>query len=654
MKEFDLHIKNEKGADILTGMYGLFFEDINYAADGGLYAEMIENRSFEALKSDGDGGVSYDGGYGWSAYPPGGDSAGLYFKSEGGLNKSNVHYLEFTASVSQRGLKNQAYDGIYMEAGKTYKISVFAKCGTYSGKISARIYSGGAIAAETVLAEELTDKWTKYTAEIVSQQTVRNADFVIELDGCGSVDFDMVSCIPSDAVLGIFRQDLAEKLKALNPGFLRFPGGCIVEGYNLDNRYKWKDTLGAVEERKQNWSRWAAAKNDGIDGGFRNYNQTYGIGFYEYFLLCEYLSCKAVPVVNAGMACEYQSKETVPVFEADGKTYTKEFYQYILDALDLIEFANGGSDTKWGGIRCDMGHEAPFKLEMLGIGNEQWIIEGNQWYERYEAFEKEIHKKYPDIKLISTSGPSPSGYEFDSAWNWIRNSAETNDKFVYAVDEHYYMSPEWFLENDDRYDGYDRRVKVFAGEYAAHTKLTETAEKKNNMESAVAEAAFMTGLERNADVVCMACYAPLLARINYVQWAPDMIWFNDAGSYVTPSYYVQSMYANNSGSYILKSSVKGNDEKIYQTVSYDFASGDIIIKTANPYGHKQRMRLVFDAGFKLTGKADAELLSGKSGADVNSIENPDNIKPVKSGLDIADGAYFDIPALSFAVIRVHT
>ena len=302
-------------------------------------------------------------------------------------------------------------------------------------RIKASVYSGGTLAAQTTVADNLTDIWTKYEATIVPDKTVRNAEFVIELDGEGSADFDMISCIPADAVDGVFRKDLAEKLKALNPGFLRFPGGCIIEGYNLANRYNWKDTVGPVEERKQNWSRWSCHTNSGLDNGFKHYNQTYGIGFYEYFKLCEYLDCDAVPVVNVGMACEYQSKETVPVFESDGKTYTSEFYQYIQDALDLIEFANGDSSTTWGKVRCDMGHEEPFNLSMIGIGNEQWYINGNQWYDRYEAFEQEIHKVYPDIKLISTSGPSASGPSFDEAWKWIRENSSQNDSFTYAVDE---------------------------------------------------------------------------------------------------------------------------------------------------------------------------------------------------------------------------
>lgn len=638
--DFNLQIQNEKGVDIRQGMYGLFFEDINYSADGGLYAEMIENRSFEALKSDGKGGTAYDGLYGWSVYESGISSSPISLKSEGGLNKNNTHYLTLKAGTS---IKNQAYEGVYMEAGKTYKVSAFIKKTASDAEnvsVKAGVYKDSELIIESTLSENVTSAWTKYEATITPEKTVRNADFVIT--AAGSVDIDMISCIPDDAVDGIFRRDLAEKLKAINPGFLRFPGGCIIEGYNLANRYNWKDTVGSVEERKQNWSRWACHTSSGLDGGFRHYNQTYGIGYYEYFLLCEYLNCDAVPVVNVGMACEYQSKETVPVFESDGK-YTAEFYQYIQDALDLIEFANGDENTTWGKVRCDMGHPEPFGLEMLGIGNEQWLITGNQWYERYEAFEEEIHKNYPDMKLISTSGPSASGTEFTGAWSWIRNAAKTNDKFTYAVDEHYYMDPSWFLENDGRYDKYDRSVKVFAGEYAS---------KGNTLKNALAEAAFMTGLERNADVVYMASYAPLFARLNYTQWSPDMIWFDDAESYVSPDYYVQSMYSNNSGDYTLKSSA--TEKKVYQSVSYDKETKDIIIKIVNPYEYTERVKFSLDSSFTVIGEADIETLTGKSNADVNSIENPDNIKPVSSKTAITDGTYYNVPPLSFVAIRVHT
>lgn len=634
--DYTISVSDKKGVDIQKDMYGLFFEDINYAADGGLYAEMVENRSFEAMLSDGKGGTTFDGLYGWSAYPSGGTN-GMSVESSGGLNENNTHYLRTSADI-----RNQAYEGVYMEAGKKYNVSLFAKGS--SGGLKAQVYKDGRLVTEAALTEAVTGEWKKYSAAVTMPETVRNADLVIKLTGTGDVDIDMVSCMPDDAVMGVYRRDLAEKLKAIAPGFLRFPGGCIIEGFDLDNRYNWKDSVGAVEERKQNWSRWSCHTNQGIDGGFKHYNQTYGLGFCEYFLLCEYLDCKPVPVVNAGMACEFQSGEVVPLYKADGVTLTDEFKSYIKDALDLIEFANGDENTEWGRLRISMGHKEPFGLDTLGVGNEQWAKEGNQWYERYEAFEKAIHEIYPDMKIISTSGPAADGADFDSAWSWIRSSAKDNDKFTYAVDEHYYMSPGWFLENDGRYDGYDRDVKVFAGEYASQG---------NTLRNALSEAAFMTGLERNADVVYMASYAPLFARVNFTQWAPDMIWYDDATSYVSPDYFVQEMYSNNTGDHTLISTVTGNTDKVYQSASYDTETGDIILKIVNPYDYDQNVTLGF-GDRKLSGKADMKTLTAPSDAATNSIEEPERVRTYTAQLDgISDGSMVNIPAYSFVVIRVH-
>lgn len=639
--DYDLHVTNEKGVDIQDGMYGLFFEDINYAADGGLYAEMIENRSFEATKNL---GKDYDGLYAWSAYK----SGMLETADAGGLNDNNPHYLTFTSTAAGQGFKNQAYDGVYMEAGKNYNVSVWAKAGTYSGAMSAKVYSDGALSGEVKLTDELTDEWVKYEGVITSTKNVRNADFVIELDGKGSAHFDMVSCIPEDAIFGIFRKDLAEKLKLMNPGFLRFPGGCVIEGYNLDNRYNWKNSIGAVEERKQNWNRWSTHMADGeIDNGYKHYNQTYGLGFYEYFLLCEYLDAKAVPVVNAGMACQYQTNELVPIDSA-------EFGQYIQDALDLIEFANGDVTTTYGAIRAQMGHPEPFNLEIMGVGNEQWQTSANEWHTRYERFEAAIHEKYPDMKLVGTSGPGVQDNDYNKAWTWIREKSAENDDFVYVVDEHYYRTPDWFYQNAHFYDDYPRDVKVFAGEYASRRVNQPNDPKANTWETALSEAAYMTMIERNADVVYMACYAPLFARLNYTQWSPDMIWFDDVSSYGSPTYYVQSLYSNNSGDYTLNSEVSDNTEEIYETVSYDGATGDVIIKIANPYGHKQRVKLTFDDAIMLEGGADASQIAGDL-MSTNSIDNPENIMPEATSYSgFANGMNYDVPANSFTVIRVHT
>ncbi|MGM9936214.1 MAG: alpha-L-arabinofuranosidase C-terminal domain-containing protein [Candidatus Ornithomonoglobus sp.] len=641
--DLKLNISENKGVDIQDNMYGLFFEDINYAADGGLYAEMIENRSFEQISTTVSKGkeVAENPGYAWSAV-----NGTMDYKKDSPLNEKNPTYLEFTGS----SFKNQAYRGMYIEKDKKYKVSFYAKASGYNGAVSVKTEKNGVTGFEGIIADSVTDKWTKYEKELTAQNSVRYSDFIVELSNEGKVDFDMISVMPSDALSGVFRRDLAEKLKAINPGFLRFPGGCVVEGYDLTDRYQWKSSVGPVEERVQNWNRWAA------DTAYPNYNQTLGLGFYEYFELCEYLGCDPLPVLSVGIPCEYQGGRygsAVEMYNEDG-SYTEEFYEYIQDALDLVEFANGDTTTKWGSLRAEMGHSEPFNLTMIGIGNEQWVIGDNKWFERYEAFEKEIHKVYPDIRLISTSGPSASGTGFDTAWNWIREKQAENSSFTYAVDEHYYMSPQWFLENDTRYDNYDRGTKVFAGEYAAHSSLSNDAVKKNNLESAIAEAAYMTGLERNADVVYMASYAPLLSRIGYNQWAPDLIWFDDMVSYATPNYYVQSMYSNNNGDFTLRTSAVTGMDKIYQTVSYDKESGDIIVKLVNPYENDLRTSISVSDAFKLSGTAAQEILTGESKADVNSISDPDNISPVKSDISFVNGGDYTVPSNTFAVLRIHT
>lgn len=651
--DLKLDIHNQKGVDIQENMYGLFFEDINYAADGGLYAEMIENRSFENITHPGNDKVGTTATKveplaKWSKVD-GTITAG----EQNPLNSKNPHYL----SLNGKSFQNDAYDGMFIEQGKQYKVSFYARKGSYTGDFTVK--AGNGFKEKITETDKVPSKydnngWARYEKTVTATGNARKAKFVIELDANAAVDFDVISVMPGDAVCGLFRKDLADKLKDMNPGFVRFPGGCIIEGYDLANRYYWKDTVGPVEERKQNWNRWASS-------GYPYYNQTYGMGYYEYFILCEYLGCDPLPVQNVGMSCEYNvPKETVPIYKTDssGKDtdeYTDEFWSYIQDTIDLIDFANSTDfeNNEWAALRKSMGHEEPFNLTMVGIGNEQWERAGNRWYERYEIFEKEIHKVFPDIKLIGTAGPNVDSSDYRNAWNWIRNNQKNNNKFTYAVDEHYYMSPEWFLENDEFYDNYDRSAKVFAGEYAAHTARTTEPVLRNNLESALAEAAFLTGVERNADVVYMTSYAPLFARIGYTQWNPDMIWYDDASSYGSPSYYVQSMYSNNNGTYTLETDAE-KDYKIYHTQSYDAKSGDIIIKISNPHEYEQRIKLNVDNSFDITGKMSVETLSGNSLDDINSIESPENIAPQKETQSFTNGMDFVINPLTFAVIRIHT
>lgn len=418
--DYTFNISSEKDVDISDDLYGLFFEDINYSTDGGLYAEMVENRSFESVEIKSGFTTEFDGLDEWSSNDT------MIVKDSGGLNDNNPHYLEFTG----KSFENSAYDGIYMQEGKKYNVSFWAKTDSYSGAITV---SAGNNSVE-VVSGGMTDEWTKYEAVLTAVDNVRKVPLEVTLSENGTVDFDMISVIPDDAVYGIFRKDLVEMLKNLDPGFLRFPGGCIVEGGTIDNYYNWKDTVGSLEERKQNWNKWGS-----YGGNATNYNQTYGIGYYEYFLLCEYLECQPMPILNVGLACQNIYPTLGDQLYPIG---SDEFNALVQDALDLIEFANSMDfeNSKWARLRRDMGHEKPFNLKMIGIGNEQWDTSESQYYERYSIFEQAIHEKYPDMQLIGCSMRDKT-----KVWDWVKTSDAENPNYMYALDEHGYNSAEWFF-----------------------------------------------------------------------------------------------------------------------------------------------------------------------------------------------------------------
>ncbi len=533
----------KKGVDINPDMIGLFFEDINYAADGGLYAECVQNRSFEAVNAQWDANPKPIPDYAWSF------SSLPTFSNENPLNENNRTFLRFINPAKLTAFSNVCYEGFPVEAGEKFDFSVFLRAnGEYTGQIMVTLLDDSHIVGRTFI-DTLSPEWTKYEREITAVSSATNAKLQITILNPmdGSLDFDMVSLFPQNTWMNRkngLRSDLVQMLKDLHPGFLRFPGGCIIEGYNLSNRYSWKDTVGPVEERKENWNRWQL--HTGGDGRYA-YCQSYGLGFYEYFLLCEDIGAFPLPVVNVGIGCQYQT--------GDVSSMEDLYSIYIQDALDLIEFANGDTDTTWGALRAQMGHSEPFNLEYIGIGNEQWETDRVNFFERYEAFEEEIHKVYPHIKLIATSGPDASGDRFDKAWSFLKSHSDKGEEsFAYAVDEHYYRTPDWFYTNLDRYDGYDRNgYKAFPGEYASRYSQSKT---ESNMNSALSIAAFMTSLEKNADVVALASYAPLFAREGYTQWYPDLIGFNNSAVFGAPDYYVQSMYSNNKGTYTVENKTK--------------------------------------------------------------------------------------------------
>src|SRR5215831_6366559 len=480
------------GAAISPQMFGVFFEDINFGADGGLYPERIKNRSFEFDKPL----------MGWHqilTMMSGGnnsDKGEMAVRTDNPLHPTNPHYLRVTVHEPGYGVYNTGFRGIGVESGAEYRFSAFVRTsGPKSIRATITDASGRELGSGKL--EGLGNVWKKYETVIRTNSTEQHAQINLFFDEKGSIDLDMVSLFPLDTWKNRpngLRKDLVQLLADMHPGFLRFPGGCIVEGRRLATRYRWKTTIGDVTERQTIINRW----NDEFDHKpAPDYFQSFGLGFYEYFQLAEDIGAKPLPTLNCGMACQFNSSEAAPLNEID---------PYIQDALDLIEFANGPVTSPWGKLRSEMGHPKPFHLTMMGVGNEQW---GQPYVDRYKLFAAALKEKHPDIKLVVAAGPAPSGDQFEFLWsNWRALKAD-------IVDEHYYMNPDWFLHNTGRYDHYDRSgPKVFAGEYAAQTSGVARPDNHNNWNAALSEAAFMTGLERNGDVVRMASYAPLLAHID--------------------------------------------------------------------------------------------------------------------------------------------
>ncbi len=587
-----LMISDKKGAAISDGMMGLFFEDINYGADGGLYAELIENRSFEFYEcygSRGDFYVKKDSGYGWKPTWEQGNGR-MEYVSGSPVNRNNPNYLRFTAERAGQGFINQAYSGICLEKGKEYRVSFYARMVSYGGNLRVVVRKDGCTYAQADVVcvhapKGSWQKWHCYETVLKAEKSLRGGEFAILLEEAGIVEFDFISMMPQDAVAGVLRKDLFEMLKEMKPGFVRFPGGCVIEGSTLENRYRWKESVGCPEGRRANHNRWGHTQ-------FSHYNQTLGIGFYEYFLLCEMIGAQPLPVLNVGLACQYQSYELVG-------TDTPEVEEFVQEPLDLIELANGAADTRGGGLRARMGHPEPFHLTLLGIGNEQWETTEVDFYKRYERFEAAIHGKYPDIRLIGSAGPDITSDHYRDAWEFYRKKAMENPAFTYAVDEHYYVKPEWFYEHTDFYDAYPRDVKVFSGEYAAHPSSGVNHPAANTLRGALAEAAFLTGVERNADVVIMASYAPLFARLGYAQWSPDMIWFDETEVYATASYYVQKMYCQNMGTVTVPMDGQEKElrrEGIYVNLTLDEPRGEYILKAVNAGGEEKELTLCDAAG----------------------------------------------------------
>jgi alpha-N-arabinofuranosidase len=633
---------DKPGASISPTLFGLFFEDINFGADGGLYPERVKNRSFEFP----------DARMGWQKIEGAGGTLNVLEQEP--LNANNSHYLRMEVGAGDKslGVANEGFRGMGFEQGATYVFSVYARRVEQARRAgNARRVEGGPVSLRVELEDEngrklggarlagFTPRWKKYTAVVRPTATSLKARLNLFAEGDGALDVDMVSLNPKETWNNRpngLRADLVRLLRDMKPGFLRFPGGCIVEGRYLATRYQWKTTVGDITDRRLIINRW----NDEFKHRLApDYYQSFGLGFYEYFLLSEDIGASPLPILNCGMACQFNSGELAPLDEED---------HYIQDALDLIEFANGPATSKWGSVRAQMGHPAPFNLKMIGVGNEQW---GPQYIERYKLFAKALKEKHPEITLVVAAGPSPDDERFHYLWaQWRQLNAD-------IVDEHYYMAPKWFRDNVGRYDNYPRTgPKVFAGEYAAQSVGIASPNNRNNWECAMSEAAFMTGLERNADVVRMSSYAPLFGQVDGWQWTPNMIWFDNLRSYGTPNYYVQKSFSVNKGTTILPvlqdGSAKNGQGDLFTSASLDDRTGEVILKVVNAAPSSREVRINL-AGAKRVGKTGkAFVLAGDLKAE-NSLDAPERVSPVERRFAVPSGEFaFTLAPSSLTVLRV--
>ncbi|WP_316813847.1 alpha-L-arabinofuranosidase C-terminal domain-containing protein [Pedobacter heparinus] len=647
---------NTVKAKIQPTMWGLFFEDINRGADGGMYAELVKNRSFDFP----------DAFMGWKTVP----SRQSYGRNEvfqiinnAAVNPNNPKYLQVTAERPENVLlQNEGFGGVTVKKGLEYKVSLLVRLHVEGLKVKVEIVnSKGSVVGSEILRGALDDKngarddgrvsertsigrvssegarhgWKILESTITPSDTTVNGKLVLRFEGTGKLDIDRISLMPTDTWKGAaknMRADLVQKLADIKPGFMRFPGGCIVEGDDLTTRYQWKKTIGPLEERKLISNQW---KDGGASGrAMPDYYQSYGLGFMEYFQLCADMKCEPMPILNCGLSCQFGAGEVVAADQMD---------EYVQDALDLIEFANGPAATGWGKKRAELGHPEPFNMKLLGIGNENW---GPQYVERLELFTKAIKSRYPSIQLITSTGytPNPQFKYMDSVLRKMK---------VDIIDEHYYQTPNWFLMNAGKYDNYDRKgPKIFIGEYACHSIRIGNSGNKNTMLCALAEAAWMTGLERNADIVTMAAYAPLFAHVKDWQWTPNLIWFDNKSSYATPSYYVQQMYAMNKGTDVVPMTLNGESiagqDSVWASAVVDKVKRELIVKLVNPSGTAKVKSI---AGLK-GGKASLTVLKGKPD-EVNSIEMPELVKPVTAAVTLKGKELkVDLAPHSFTVVRL--
>lgn len=619
------------GKAISPDLVGIFFEDLSYAADGGLYAELVQNRDFEYSSAD---RPEWHALTAWQVVHGDGGRGMLTVEFTKPLHANTPHYAVLTieSPTGQVGLRNEGFDGIAVKAGEHYNFSLFARrISGASTPIAVRIESKtGDLLGEAVLPAP-DGSWKKSTARISIQTTADDARLVVTGSGVGRLALDHISLFPEktfrDRPNGL-RADLAQVIADLQPKFMRFPGGCLVHGDGLDNIYHWKDTIGPVEQRKGQPNIW-------------RYRQSVGLGYFEYFQFCADIGAKPIPVVAAGVSCQNtdarysnrwgQGQECMPM---------NQMPAYIQDILDLIEFANGPATSTWGAKRAAAGHPGPFGLQYLGVGNEDHITPG--FRERFEMIYHAVKEKHPEITVIGTVGPSPEGEDYEKGWQIA------NELRLPMVDEHGYKSPQWFWDNLQRYDGYDRtKSQVYLGEWAAHDDRRRTT-----LRAAIAEAAYLTALERNADIVRFASYAPLLAKRNHTHWDPNLIYFSNTAIFPTIGYHVQRLFSVNSGDTWLPTSVSTPATTFAASGVKDSASGTLILKLVNGANEPQPVRIELAGATYLPATAETTVLAGPDPMAVNDYGSPHTVVPRVSRLPIATAFDYEAPANSLTVIRI--
>ena len=533
----DIRVNMEQTKTISNRLIGVFFEDLNYAADGGLYAELIQNRDFEYSPKDGNKNKDWNSTYAWSIT---GNNASFSISEAHPIHPNNPHYAILDIQQPGAALINAGFDGIVVKKGEKYYFSMFTKTLSEKGgkiKICLNCKDGKEIAQATLSVT--SDKWKKQNIVLTATANATDAVLAIVPQNIGKYGLDMISLFPQKTFKGRkngLRADLAQAIADIHPRFVRFPGGCLAHGDGIDNIYDWKGSIGALEARKPMPNIW-------------RYHQTRGLGYYEFFQFCEDINAEPLPVIAAGIPCQnsgqcsHHSKDEITCAGQQGGIPMEEMGAYIQDILDLIEYANGDAKkTKWGKIRAQSGHPKPFNMKFIGIGNEDMITD--VFEERFTMIYKAIKEKYPEITVIGTTGPFSEGTDYEEGW------ALATQLGVPMVDEHYYKSPGWFINHQNYYDYYDRnKPQVYLGEYAAHLKGGP------NLETALAEALYLASIERNADIVTMTSYAPLLAKEGRTQWATDLIYFNNTEIKPSAGYYVQQMYGQNTGNEYLTSTV---------------------------------------------------------------------------------------------------